>query len=59
MSALKISVTVECPRCSARYDQSLFRRPRGLFLPPSKCGSCAAAWPRIIEIRVEPVAGDG
>ncbi len=32
--------------------------PRGLFLPPSKCGSCGAPWPHITEIRVEPVAGE-
>ncbi len=58
ISGLKVTVRVECPHCSARYDQSLFRRPRGLFLPPSRCGSCGAAWPRITEIRVEPVAGE-
>ncbi len=57
ISGLKVTVRVECPVCSARYDQSLFRRPRGLFLPPSQCGSCAAPWPHITEIRVEPVAG--
>ncbi len=57
MSALKVTVRVECPHCSARYDQSLYRRPRGLFLPPSQCGACGIPWPRITEIRVEPVAG--
>ena len=57
IGGLKVTVRVDCPACWARYDQSLYRRPRGLFLPPSKCGSCAAAWPRITEIRVEPVAG--
>jgi hypothetical protein len=57
-SGLTVRVRVECPRCSARYDQSLYRRPRGLFLPPSRCGSCTAPWPRITEIRVEPVAGE-
>ncbi len=58
ISGLKVTVRVECPRCSAKYDQGLFRRPRGLFLPPSKCGSCGAPWPHVSEIRVEPVAGE-
>ena len=53
---LRVTVRVECPACRARYDQLLYRRPRGLFLPPSKCGSCAAAWPHITEIRVEAAA---
>jgi hypothetical protein len=58
ISGLKVTVRVECPHCSARYDQSLYRRPRGLFLPPSRCGSCAAPWPRVIEVRVGPATGE-
>jgi hypothetical protein len=57
ISGVTVTVRVECPHCSARYEQRLFRRPRGLFLPPSQCGSCTAAWPHITEIRVELAAG--
>ena len=57
-SGFTVRVRVECPGCSAKYEQGLFRRPRGLFLPPSRCGACAAPWPHVTEIRVEPVAGE-
>ncbi len=58
ISGLKVTVRVECPRCSAKYEQGLFRRPHGLFLPPSRCGACAAPGPHLTEIRVEPAAGE-
>jgi hypothetical protein len=57
-AGFKVTVRVNCPSCSAKYDQGLFRRPRGLYLPPTKCGACGAPWPHIVEIRVEPVAGE-
>ena len=44
MNSLKVTLRVECPRCSAEYEQLLYRRPRGLFLPPSRCGACGAPW---------------
>ena len=58
-ASLTVRVRVECPACAAKYDQLLYRRPRGLFLPPSKCGSCGAPWPHLTEIRVEPLGEEG
>ena len=53
---IKVTARVLFPACAAKYDQPLFRRPGGLYLPPSRCGSCAAPWPQIIEIRLMEVA---